>query len=318
MAEQSIVDGTLFNAEHIRFSAPKANSAGGKSVNILNKITNTGIRLSTPLMTTWGASDFEGNQKYDMSLQFPNKDYPSEDAEAFLQNMIAFENKIKADALTNSKEWFGKVHKNAEVVEALYSPMLKYPKDKATGEHDLTRAPTLKLKLPIWEGVWKCEVYDEDGQMLFPNPSNPCTTPLDLLTKGIKVSTLIQCGGLWFANGKFGVTWKLIQVVVPKPRESLSGRCFIKLKPSDKVEMKAAQPPQEVVEEEDCVVGSTLVEDSDNEEDVPVSVPVPSPTPVPSPVPSPTVEETKEEVVAEEPKKVVKKVVKKKVATTDA
>jgi hypothetical protein len=316
MAE-TIIDGTLFNAETIRFSAPKANSAGGKSVNILNKLTNTGIRISTPLMTTWGASDFEGNQKYDMSLQFPNKDYPSEDAEAFLRNMIALEDKIKADALANSKEWFGKVHKNAEVVEALYSPMLKYPKDKATGEPDLTRAPTLKLKLPIWEGVWKCEVYDEDGQKLFPNTSNPCTTPLDLLTKGIKVATLIQCGGLWFANGKFGVTWKLIQVVVPKPKEALSGRCFIKLKPSDKVEMKATTASTEVEVEEDCVVGSTIVEDSDNEEEsaVPVAVSVSVPSPSPAPAPVPVSEEATVASTVEEPKKVVKKVVKKKVAT---
>ena len=57
MAE-TIVDGTLLNAQNIKFSAPKANASGGKSVNILNKMTNSGLRLSTPLMLTWGASDF--------------------------------------------------------------------------------------------------------------------------------------------------------------------------------------------------------------------------------------------------------------------
>ena len=57
MAE-TIVDGTLFDANNIKYSAPKANASGGKSVNILNKATNTGLRLSTPLVLTWGATDF--------------------------------------------------------------------------------------------------------------------------------------------------------------------------------------------------------------------------------------------------------------------
>jgi len=300
----TIVDATLFNAREIRYSAPKANASGGKSINILNKSTNSGIRLSTPLMLTWGATDFEGNKKFEMSLQFPSEEYKTDDTTAFLKNMQAFEAKIKEDALTNSKDWFGKVHKNAEVVDALYTPMLKYSKDKVTGEADLSRAPTLRVKIPMWEGSWKCEVYDEDGEKLFPNPSNPILTPVELIQKGTQVASLIQCGGLWFANGKFGVTWKLIQVVVQKPRASLSGQCFIKLKSSDKEKLKAAPAPTgDVVDDEDAV-HTAEVEDSDEDEDEePVSAPV-VPPPAPVVVAPPA-------AVAEEPKK--KKVVKKKV-----
>jgi hypothetical protein len=300
----TIVDATLFNAREIRYSAPKANASGGKSINILNKSTNTGIRISTPLMLTWGANDFEGNKKFEMSLQFPSEDYKTDDTTAFLKNMQTFEAKIKEDALANSKDWFGKVHKNAEVVDALYTPMLKYSKDKATGEADLSRAPTLRVKIPMWEGSWKCEVYDEDGEKLFPNPSNPILTPVELVQKGTQVASLIQCGGLWFANGKFGVTWKLIQVVVQKPRASLSGQCFIKLKSSDKEKLKAAPAPTgDVVDDEDAV-HTAEVEDSDEDEDEePVSAPV-VPPPAPVVVAPPA-------AVVEEPKK--KKVVKKKV-----
>lgn len=307
----TIVDATLFNARDIRYSAPKANASGGKSINILNKATNSGIRLSTPLMLTWGATDFvdqatgKGNGKFEMSLQFPSAEYKTEDTDSFLKNMQAFEDKIKEDALANSKEWFGKIHKNAEVVDALYTPMLKYSKDKTTGEPDLNRAPTLRVKIPMWEGSWKCEVYDEDGEKLFPNPSNPILTPVELVQKGTQVASLIQCGGIWFANGKFGVTWKLIQVVVQKPRASLSGQCFIKLKSSDKEKLKTAPPPSgDIVDDEDAV-HSAEVEDSDDEDDEPVSAPVVSaPAPAPVPVPTPV-------LATEEPKK--KKVVKKKV-----
>jgi hypothetical protein len=216
----TIVDGTLFNAENIRYTSPKAGGSGGKSVNILNKSSNTGLRLSTPLMLTWGAADYvdastgKGNGKYEMSLVFPNDEYKDDDTTSFLTNMQNLEKKIKADALTNSKEWFGKVHKNAEVVDALYSPMLKYTKDKNTGEADMSKSPLLKVKIPLWDGVWKCEVYDEDGAKLFPNPSNPTVSPLDLIQKGSQVAVIMQCGGLWFANGKFGITWKLVQALV--------------------------------------------------------------------------------------------------------
>jgi len=330
MAE-TIVDGTQFNVENIRYSAPKAGGSGGKSVNILNKLTNSGLRMSTPLMLTWGANDFvdektgKGNGKYEMSLQFPSSEYKSEETDAFFTTMRNFENKIKQDALTNSKDWFGKVHKNSEVVDALWTPMLKYSRDKLTGEPDLSKTPVLRVKLPIWEGVWKCEIYDEDDNKMFPNTANPCVTPLDFIQKGINVAILMQCGGLWFANGKFGITWKLIQAMVQKPKASLSGRCFIKLKPSEKEKLKiTASTPVEFEggggnEEAGGNNVDVEVEDSDDEEgEEPVTVfaakPVPTPTPIPAQLAVKAQVAEAIEELKEEPKKAIKKIIKKKVA----
>jgi len=309
MAE-TIIDGTQFNVQSIKYTSPKANASGGKSINILNKATNTGLRLSTPVLLTWGASDFENNGKFDMALQFPSDEYKTVDTDAFLVNLIAFEAKIKADALIYSKEWFGKQHKSADVVEALFSPLLKYSKNKATGDLDYTKPPSFRVKIPLWEGVWKTEIYDEEHNRLFPDPVNPNITPIDFLQKGINIAALLQCGGLWFANGKFGVTWKLIQAVSQKPRATLSGQCFIKIKPSDKEKLKAVplasgkDQDQEDDDEEPQQVSSTLVEDSDEEDDEEEGAP--EPEPLPEPVPEP-------EAVQEEPKVVKKKVVKKKV-----
>jgi len=305
MAE-TIVDGAKFSAKNVRYSAPKANASGGKSVSILNTQTNTGLRIASPLMLTWGASDFEGNQRFEMSLQFPKGEYATEDTDAFLRNMVEFEAKIKADALINSKDWFGKVHSSPEVIDALYTPMLKYSKDKLTGNPDMSKSPTMRVKLPLWEGVWKCLICDEDGNKLY--PGEPTKTPLDFIKKGTNLAVIMQCGGLWFANGKFGVTWKLAQAVVQRPKGSLTDECLIKLKPSDKARLKAAPAPD--AEDDDEPVSSTVVADSDEEEDddepsPPVQVAV---APPPAPV------EVKAEVAAalDEPKK--KKVVKKKVA----
>ena len=335
MAER-IIDGTLFNVTDIMYTTPKATPQGAKSVNILNKSTNTGIRMLAPLLLTWGASDFvdattgKGNGKYEMSLQFPSSEYKTVDAEAFLVTMQNFENKIKADALTYSKDWFGKVHKNADVINALWTPMLKYSRDKFTGEPDMTKSPILRVKLPLWEGVWKCEIYDEDNNKLFPNTSNPCVTPLDFIQKGINVAVLLQCGGLWFANGKFGCTWKLLQAVVQKPRASLTGQCFIKLKASDKeklktvsnvpVEMQQSEEVDVEYENEDVEqqqISSVAVDDSDEEEEeTEVASPV---TVFQPPVPVAVVVAAAIEELKEEPKKaVVKKIVKKKVVGATA
>jgi hypothetical protein len=265
----TIIDGTLLNVNNIKYSAPKANASGGKSISVLNKLSNSGLRISTPLMLTWGASDFvddsgKGNGKFELSLQFPNDpEDKNDETNALLKNMVDFENKIKADALKFSKEWFGKVHKSSDVVDALWTPMLKYSRDKNTGEPNLSKAPVLRVKLPQWEGVWKSEIYDEDGCKLFPD-SNSSVTPLDFIKKGTQVATIIQCGGLWFANGKFGMTWKLAQAVVQKPRANIIGQCFIKLKKSDKDKLKS-QPAIE--EEPDDVATTAIVEDSDEEEE---------------------------------------------------
>jgi hypothetical protein len=316
MAER-IIDGTLFNVNDIMYTTPKATPQGAKSVNILNKKTKTGLTLSTPLMLTWGAAEFvdqntgQGDGKFTLSLQFPGKEYENEDTIAFLKNMKSLEDKIKADALVYSKEWFGKVHKSADVVDALWTPMLKYSKDKSTGDYDISRPPTLRIKLPQWEGAFKCEIYSEDGDKLFPSSDIPSVTPLEYLKKGSNIMTLIQFAGIWFVNGKFSASWKLIQAVVQKPKATLQGQCFIKMKTQDKEKLKNQQVAEDDLDDN---VASTIVDDSDGE-DAPVPVPVtvfntPAPTPVVEQVVAPVVEEVV--TATEEPKKVVKRVVKKK------
>lgn len=310
-----IIDGTLFNANQIMFGTPKVSSAqGGKSISILNRSTKTGLVLATPLMLTWGGKDFKepgaevGNDKFDMALQFPSADYQTADSAAFLENMKAFEKQVKESAFTYAKDWFGsKAPKSLEVVDALFTPMLKYSKDKASGDYDYTKPPTLKVKIPKWEGAWKSEIYDEDGCKLFPSTTNPDVTPIDYLKKGTMVMCLIQCVGIWIVNGNFGVGWKLVQAVVQKPKPSLSGQCFLKLKTADKEKLQSQNVPEEEVVDH---VASSIVDDSDEEEEEEEEL-VEKLMP-PAPPPTPVVVQKAAEPDEEEKKIVVKKVIKKK------
>lgn len=282
-----IIDATKFNpVKQVKYAKMKVNKVGGKSVGIMNSETGKSLILQTPLILTWGANMFKddksGKVTYDMALQFPRDDYQTEDNKKFLDAMVAFQNKLKQDAIANSKEWFNKASMSREVIDALFHPMLSYSKDKETGEPDMTKSPTLKVKIPFWENQFNCEVYDTESRMLFPNEATPNTTPLELITKASNISALIQCGGFWFANGKFGITWKLVQCVV-KPKPSLKGKCLISLSSEVKKEIEKSNggsssqalqvedDDDDDVEEDAAGVGMLkVVEDSDDDEETPV------------------------------------------------
>lgn len=282
-----------------KYVKPKINKSGGKSVGILNANTNKALYLTTPLMLTWGVNenDFDGTGKksYDMSLQFPKEEYETPETKKFLDAMVEFQDKLKADAVENSKEWLAKGKITPEVVDALFSPMLRYPKDPSTGEPDLTRAPTLRIKLDYWDNEFNCEIYDMGHKPLFPTEDGGNMGPMDFIPKATNVALVIRCGGIWFANGKFGCTWRLMQALV-KPKESLKGRCFIKLSDDDSNKLK--QQESGGAEEEENAVGLEIAEDSDEEEEdeekkpsfaakaaepEPESEPEPEPEPAPKP-----------------------------------
>jgi len=284
MASEMVIPGASFNPlTDMKYTKPKVNSVGGRSVGIVNAKTSTVLNLSSPLMLTWGVNDFTddktGKVSYDLALQFPNEGFETPATKKFIANMAAFEKKIKEDAIANSKEWFSKPKMTADAVDALWTPVLKYPKNKDTLEADMTRAPTLKVKLPFWDNTWKeLELYDTDMQPIFPDPMNPALSPKDLIAKGSHIAVSIQCGGIWFANGKFGVTWKLFQAIV-KPKMSLKGKCHIKLDEEEKTKMVAQVVPTDVDGDDDHEndTVSAIIEDDDEELATPAPAPAPKP-----------------------------------------
>ena len=251
----------------INLGTPKVNASGGKNIPIFNKLARNGLKVETPMMTTWGVNenDFDGTGKktYNMSLQFPSGEYAREDTSAFLENVKNMETYIKEQACANSKAWFGKVQ-SQEVVEAFWTPMLKYPKDKATGDPDMTKSPTFRIKLPFWEGQFKFEVYNVHRELIFPKDE---VDIMDIIPKGSDVKIMLQCGGIWFAGGKFGITWKPYQIIV-KPKQQLTpGICHMAI--SD-VELKVKSEPELKVEISEHIESD---DDPDEEYRKPVELP---------------------------------------------
>lgn len=286
MSSTNVHNGATFNAStDFKYTAPKANKSGGKSVGIQSTTHNKQLHLSTPLMMTWGVSGYENPQtgqveSYELSLQFPREQDGNfnEDTQAFLHTMKEYESRIKADAVKNSKDWFGKAKMSDAVVDALFTPMLKYPKDKSTGEPDTTRLPTLRVKIPYYDSQFKVEIYNLDKEMIFPNPDDPSLTPVELVQKTQNVALVIQSGGVWFANGKFGTTWRLVQAVV-QPKASILGNrtCHVFLNESARATLRADRET-DVDSAPASHVAPTTVESSEDE------APDPDPEPAPEPV----------------------------------
>jgi hypothetical protein len=314
----AIIDGTNIDTSVFSYTAPKANPSGGKVVNLLHKNFKESLTIATPLILTWGAQEGldqakNPTGKFTMSLQFPSRDYTNPDAEAFLTSMRNLEAKVRADALTYSKEWFGKTITSSDVMEEKFNVMLRHPKkEKGSVEMDFDKPPTLTVKIPCWKGVWQSEIYDEEGSPLFLKGKSPAhVTPLDYLKPKSHLICLIQCGGLWFVNGKVSITWNLKQAIVQKPKTSsiVEGTCFLKPKASEAQLLRSLPPPEDDIDPEGGV-SSTLVEDSDDEMELPpppqMVASVPAPAPVEVPVPA------ADAPAAEEPKK--KRIISKKPA----
>lgn len=307
----------------LKYMPPKVNERGGKSINLISTQTNRSLHVVTPLMMTWGVSDYvdertgESDGRFTMSLNFPNADYETPALKDFLAKLKAFENQILDDAVKNSEAWFGE-QMSREVAKHTFFPFLKYSKDKTTKKIDLTKAPSIRAKVPNYGGRWAVEIYDTSSNKIFPC-ENDNMTPVDFIPKKSNVAAVLQCSGLWFGGKGWGVTWKVVQCVV-KPQELVSvfGRCHIQLTDDDIGRMDKPLVTEGADEEEDeAVVAavSTEVADSDAEEE---TEPEPEPEPV-KPVkkvvkkavaaePAPQAE-----VAVEEAAKPVKKVVKKKV-----
>ncbi len=127
------------------------------------------------------------------------------DKTAFFEAIKALNKRVVDEAFQNSVLWLKKTFKSLDVIEALNTPMIKYDKDKVTGEVSTAYPPKFKIQLPQRDGKWAFETYDAKKERI----------DFDSVEiKGGEVVSLILCTGVWVAGGKFGCSWKAMQLKV--------------------------------------------------------------------------------------------------------
>ena len=333
-SQSQILSIDTWNPKANKYMPPKLNDKGGKSINVISTQSNRSIHLIMPLMKTWGIADFidekgEPDGKFSMDLNFPLDGATTPETDEALKKLKEFEENLLNDAVTNSEAWFGK-KQSREIVEYSYFPFLKYKKNKDTKAVDYSRPPSLKPKVPKYGNDWKIEIYDTNLNLLFPSPNN--ITPIELVPKSSNVASVIACGGIWVGGKGWGLTWKVIQLVVkPQVMESVFGKCHIPIAGNLHLESSSTVAPTvvaptpvvtaptptkvvpTVIAPAPVPVPDTYTNDSDNE-DAPVTKE--EPVVVPKEEEVPEVSEEPVVVVKEEEapkKKVVKKIITKKV-----
>ncbi len=202
----------------ITYSTPKTLDNGGKSIYV--GINNRPLIIQTPEMeapfgmSVWNGDKSVETNKCTIELSFKGRE-TNKSMECFYGMLEQLDTKLVEEGMLNSASWFKKKYNTTEVVDALYTHMLKHYKDKETGDVSDKYPPRFRLSIPFKDNKISCPIYNKNKELI----------EMSDVEKGSKVTAIVQCLGIWIAGGKFGCTWKVLQLKV-QPPASLKGFAF--------------------------------------------------------------------------------------------
>jgi len=294
----SIVLPASFNASKLTISQPKVLESGGKMA-YLNYGDARNLLFQTPsLPSPFGLNVFDkaGPPKYSIDLAMRGyQENPK--VKAFYKALSDLDEFMVDQGVKNSKLWF-KADMKREVVSAFYTPCVKFGRDKEGNQTPYPPNFKVQLRRTRDGNEFECQFYD------YKSKSDPNAKPLkdvpieEMLVKKVEATALVQCTGVWFAGGKFGVSWKAVQMRLDSVPEGIHGYGF-----QDDEEF-SSRPANAKAS------AAAAVEDADEDED---AVEAPAPAPAPAPAADDDAAEASDEEIAPPPvpKKTV--ITKKKV-----
>ena len=232
-----IISAKAFQSKNITISALKTLPSGAKQAylnyNGEKLLMQTAMAMSLPFGLNM--SEFGSTPEYSIGMSFRGVDQNPEMKE-FMDVITQLDELLLQEGVKHSKLWF-KAPLSKDVVQAFYTPTLKFSKDKEGNV--LSYPPTIKLKLRKINNEFDTKMYDIKG--------NPYTNmPMaDLLVKGIQVTAIMECGGVWFAGSKFGLTWRAKQIAIHKLPEKIGNFAFKGLSIAQEDEKESYSLPQQ-------------------------------------------------------------------------
>ena len=259
----SIVYTSSFNTKNITITVPRALQSGAKQAYLNYSGERLIMQSAVAMTTTFGlnCADKFGPPEYSVDLSFRGHDQRV-DLKEFMDTLAQLDEFMINEGVKNSKLWF-KADLSRDVVKAFYTPTLKYSKDK--DGNLLSYPPNIKLKLRRTNDQFDTKFYDVNGT---PYKDVPVE---DMLVKHSQLTAIMECGGVWFAGSKFGLSWRAKQIAVHKLPEKMGEFAFKGLS-SAPVEQKEV----EAEVDDDAVFAA------------PVAAASATPTPAPAPAPAPT------------------------------
>jgi hypothetical protein len=201
------------DVSQITFGDPKPIGEHGGKMIYLNHAKKPLVFVTPALMAPFGLNDWD-NTKFSIDLSVGNQGEQGD----LLKKIKDIENLVIDEAFANSSAWLKKKYASREVVAELLTSVVKYPKDKLTGEVTDKYNPTIKFHLPYKNGAFDCEAYNAQRELM--------DISKDSIPKGSKINVIAQLSVIWVAGGKFGCTIKIHQLKVAPPHR-IAGYCFI-------------------------------------------------------------------------------------------
>jgi hypothetical protein len=234
----TIVKPNTFDTKLVQFGEVTTNAKGGKSVKVeynderkfLIRTPDMGVAFDLVVEESKElAPGIKSVPKYYFQVSFKGKELEDANGRA-LSNFHGMINDLDQllveKGIENSLSWLKMKTAQSVVVEALLNHTIKQSKDKTTQEPDGKYPDTMKVRVPVSkEGRLMCSFFDKDGIEV-----NDISV-LQKLKRGGRVAMILECGGVYFASGKFGFTsWQVYQCRIKQEPSSYGvprGKCLI-------------------------------------------------------------------------------------------
>jgi hypothetical protein len=289
MATIAIVSSSNLDISKISFGDIRLNKAGGKSVPIKFNGQPLQIRLEkTTYPMGVNVKDNENGTSYTMSLTLKGCDpYAKEKAGPetgsignvynFLQDLQL---KVLDSAEVNSVKWFGKT-RSRSVLEDTMKQFISPSVEKVNGEWVASGKypPSLKMKVPVYDGRVAMDVTDSTGR-----PVEVTTENLQqVFPKRVEASVVVS-PGIYVSGQGFGVTWRVSYAKVSPPQRTTAADIF-----RDEIEQEVKTATAVPIQQE-------YQEDEIEQEEI--SVPMMEETPSAPPAPAPAAKNRRRAAVA--------------------
>ena len=296
MAAPAVVNVSKISASDIQFSEPRPNKQGGKSISF--KYINQNVQFRFPQLGFPGGCLVKENENkdgstttsYTMSASLQGCDSygrepatGTDDVSKAYNFLREFQEAVIQAAVANSAAWFGK-KRGEESIRDSFNKFLSVSVDKTNdgwvpnGKYP----PSLRFKLPVYDGRVSMEVIGEDGTDI---PLQPSTLQ-EAFPKGCSAKMVAQ-GSIYVIGQGFGLTWKPTYVQVSKRKRQTARDMF-----KEDIDDAEDAPPAPVVggakaafAEED--EEEEVEQESESAPTPTVAAPAPAPAPVPAPAPAP-------------------------------
>lgn len=243
MATNAIVSSSNLDISKISFGDIRLNKAGGKSVPIKYNGQSLQIRLEKAMYPMGvNVRESENGTNYTMSLTLKGcdpyaKDKAGADAGSlgvlynFLQDL---QSKLLDTAETSSVKWFGK-SRSRSVLEDTMKQFISPSVEKVGGEWVPSGKypPSLRMKIPVYDGRVAMDVTDSAGKAVAVDPENIAS----VFPKRVEASIVVS-PGIYVSGQGWGVTWRVSYARVAPPQRTTAAQIF-----ADEIEQELKSTP---------------------------------------------------------------------------